>query len=161
MFKGREVSAFHNKAMPGPDWVQGILQRQNKIISPQMTEYINSPQTQLSAAEQVQIGSKLPAYTVSTNLTSHSVLWYFRLIKYFDLLEKTLENVPPENILNFDETAINNSTIKKKFLDRRHVQYLTQIEHFFKSNTINHMCGSAVGVLLPPFILYKSELMHK
>lgn len=85
----------------------------------------------------------------------------YKLVAYSDRLEETLENVPRSNIFNYDETATVDTTGKKKMLYRRGVKYPTRIENFSKLSTTMLVCGSANGVLLPPYILYKNEHIYK
>lgn len=46
---------------------------------------------------------------------------------------------------------------KKKCLIKRGVKYPERISNHSKVSTTDMMCGSASGVLLPPYIMYKSE----
>ncbi|KAK9701626.1 CENP-B N-terminal DNA-binding domain [Popillia japonica] len=78
--------------------------------------------------------------------------------EYFINLGKTLENVPPSHIFNYDETNCTDVPGKKKNY-RRGIKYSEQICNYTKSATTVMMCISASGVLLPPYIVYRAERM--
>nr|CAH7712405.1 unnamed protein product [Callosobruchus chinensis] len=78
---------------------------------------------------------------------------------YFDHLRTTLQDIPPSNVFNYDETNVQDDPGKKKMLFRRGTKYPERVCNFTKSATTIMMCGSASGMLLPPYIIYKSERM--
>ncbi|KAB0804446.1 hypothetical protein PPYR_01416 [Photinus pyralis] len=78
---------------------------------------------------------------------------------YFNNLENTLKNVPACNVYNYDETNLVDDPGRKKLLYRRGVKYPERVCNYTKSATTIMMCGSASGVLLPPYIIYRSEKM--
>nr|CAH7752202.1 unnamed protein product [Callosobruchus chinensis] len=84
------------------------------------------------------------------------------IIEYFNNLKDTLKDVPACNVFNYDETNVQDDPGKQKMLFRRGTilcLYPEGICNFTKTATSIMMCGSASGVLLPPYIIYKAEKM--
>lgn len=133
--EGVNIPAFRDGVTPGADWASAFLQRNRSTISNRNTRNINQSRASINEA--------------SINL-------------FFDEVEKSLKDTPPENIFNMDETAVvdDSSQAKRKLLYRRGTKYPTKVENFSKTNTTLVMCGSATGVLLPPYIIYKSEYLY-
>nr|CAI5848409.1 unnamed protein product [Callosobruchus analis] len=68
--------------------------------------------------------------------------WIDDIKNYFDNLRTTLQNIPPSNVFNFDETNVQDDPGNKKMLLRRGTKYPERVCNFTKSATIM-MCGSA------------------
>lgn len=79
------------------------------------------------------------------------------LNKYFNNLSTTLEGIPPQNILNYDETNLSDEPGQKKCVFRRGVKYPERIINFSKGNISVMFSGTASGELLPPYVIYKAE----
>lgn len=79
---------------------------------------------------------------------------------YFDNLTPVITNVPPLNIFNYDETNMSDDPGKNKGIYKRGVKYPEKIMNFSKSATTIMVCGSADGVLLPPYVIYKSVHLY-
>ena len=126
---GRSVSKFKQN-IPGIDWVNSLLKRHRGVAGKRLASNIKK-----SRAE------------VSTDLIK----------KYFDNLEQTLENVPAENIFNYDESNVSDDPGKKLCIYRRGTKYPEKVCNRSKSATSIMVCGSASGTLLPPYVIYKSE----
>lgn len=116
--------------MPGVDWLKLFLQRHNDEIGERMANNV-----------------KMARAAVSREVLS----------KYFDNLKLSLENVPPENIYNYDETNLSDDSGRKKVVAKRGQKYGDRIINHTKSSTSIMFCGSAAGELLPPYVVYKSE----
>lgn len=71
----------------------------------------------------------------------------------------TLEGVPAINVLNYNETNLQYDPGKKRMLFRRGTKYLERVCNFTKTAITVTMYGSASGVLLPPYVIYKAEKM--
>lgn len=129
--QGRAVDKFNNN-MPGRDWAYSLLRRYKNEVSHKLAANIKRSRADVS--RQV-------------------------IEDYFQNLTTTLEGVPPSHIFNYDETNLQDDPGQKKMLFRRGTKYPERICNFTKSATSIMMCGSASGVLLPPYIIYKSEKM--
>ena len=78
---------------------------------------------------------------------------------YLKNLGSTIDERPPSNIFNLNETNLSDDSGISRFIFRRGVKYPERIVNFSKSVTSIMMCGSADGTLLPPYIVYKRECM--
>lgn len=128
--KQGKVTPYIKDNKPGIDWVDGLLNRNKTEV-----------------CKRVAANIKWARATVIIE----------SLQKYFDNLKLTIENVPPQNIFNYDETNFADDPGKKFKLYRMGVKYPEQICNFTKSATTVMMCESASGVLLPPYIVYRSS----
>lgn len=130
--QGRTVSKFSNNNLPGVDWIYSLLNRHKDSVS-----------------QRVAANIKKVRADVSRDI----------LIEYFNNLAVTLDDVPASNIYNYDETNLMDDPGKNKLLYHRGVKYPERVCNFTKSSTSIMMCGSAAGVLLPPYIIYRAEKM--
>ena len=73
--------------------------------------------------------------------------------KYFENLTKTIKDVPPSNILNFDETNLTDDPGRKKVIMKRGTKYPERIMNSIKSATSIMYAGCADGHILPPYSL--------
>lgn len=126
--QGRAVSQFRNNR-PGVEWAYSMLRRHK-------TEY----------SQRVATNIKKARAAVSPE----------SLHEYFNNLKEVIENVPPANIFNYDESNMTDDPGKKIGIYKRGVKYPEKAMNFSKSATTVMVCGSADGVLLPPYIIYKS-----
>ena len=76
---------------------------------------------------------------------------------YFDELEKTLDGIPPQNIINYDETNLTDNPGRKRMIFKRGIKYPERIMNGTKSSTSIMLAGSAAGEVLPLYVVYKSE----
>ncbi len=76
--------------------------------------------------------------------------------QYFDFLGETLKDIPPENIFNIDETNLTDDTGKKRVIAQKGQKYVCNIQNTTKTSISLMFGGSASGVLLPPYVVYKS-----
>ena len=76
---------------------------------------------------------------------------------YFTNLETSLKDVPPSNIVNYDETNSTDDPCRKLCIFRRGSKYPERAMHHSKSSTSLMFAGSASGVLLPVYVVYKAE----
>lgn len=129
--QGRNVAMFQNN-LPGNDWVYSLLQRHNDAVVKKVAA--NIKRSRASVSKQT-------------------------ITEYFNNLRQTLQDIPASNIFNYDETNVQDDPGNKKLLFRRGTKYPERVCNFTKSATSIMMCGSASGVLLPPYIIYKSEKM--
>jgi hypothetical protein len=130
--RGMKVDKFKDN-LPGEDWVRSFLKRQCGIITERLCRNISSKRSQLSST------------TVRT---------------YFDNLQVTLDGVPPNNIINFDETSLVDDPKQKKCVFRRGCKYPERVMNSTKSAISVMFSCSAAGVSLPPYVVYKAEHLH-
>lgn len=129
--QGRNIRIF-NENMPGKDWVYSLIQRHKTEVTQRLAANIKRTRADVSRDT---------------------------IIEYFRNLRVTLSDIPPNNIFNYDETNLQDDPGRKIMLFKRGTKYPTRICNFTKSATSVMMCGSASGVLLPPYIIYRAEKM--
>lgn len=130
--QGKTIERFTNN-LPGVEWAISVLKRHKNGY-----------------------GQRL-----STNIKrSRATVGRGSLNIYFDNLQSEVENVPPSNIFNYDETNMADDPGKKRCVYRRGVKYPEKVMNFSKSSTTVMICGSADGALLPPYIIYKSTHLY-
>lgn len=114
---GKKVKKFKNNT-PGRDWAYSFLHRHKKEISERFCQ--NIKRSRAAVSKEV-------------------------LTEYFELLEKELKDVPPENIVNYDETNLRDDLGKKKVIVRP-----------------TSIMFSAAGdcTILPPYVVYKSVHLY-
>ena len=67
-----------------------------------------------------------------------------------------LENVPPSNILNYDETNLSNDPGVSKYIFKHGIRYPERIINYSKGS-VSIMFASAVDdLLLLPYVVYKA-----
>lgn len=76
---------------------------------------------------------------------------------FFEKVCVVLENVPPENIINYDETNLQNNPGVEASLYKKGVKYAEHVIEHGKDCFTVMFAGSAAGELLPPYIVYKSK----
>lgn len=129
--EGRNVVKFRNN-MPGRDWVYSLLQRHRNNLTQRLASNIKRARAAVSKET---------------------------ITEYFTNLETTIANIPPANLFNYDETNMSDDPGKKRLLYKRGKKYPENVINHSKSAVSVMFCGSASGVLLPPYIIYKSEHM--
>ena len=101
-----------------------------------------------------------PDLTVRTaNLIkrSRAALSHDDVHAFFDNFERSAAGIPPENIYNCDETNLQDNPGAKRAIFSRGVKYAEKVSDHSKSAISVMFCGSASGVLLPPYVVYKSN----
>lgn len=79
--------------------------------------------------------------------------------QYFDNLEESLKDVPASNIFNYDETNVTDDPGSRKRIFKQGVKYPERIMPHSKTLISLMFCGSANGVLLPIYTVYRAENM--
>lgn len=128
---GRQESRFRNN-MPGKDFINLFLKRH--------------PELSVRFSENI----KRCRAAVGANLIN----------SYFDQLANSLEGVSAESIVNYDETNFCDDPGKQKVIIRRGSKHPKYVIDSSKSSTSLMMSGSASGVLLPPYIVYRAENLY-
>jgi len=80
--------------------------------------------------------------------------------KYFDNLTISLENVPPNNIINYDETNLSDDPGRKKIICKRGIKYPERVMNQTKSSTSVMFAAAADGTLIPPYVIYKAAHLY-
>lgn len=125
---GRAVPQFKNN-LPGIDWVRAFRKRNPKLT---VRECSNIKTVRAAVDEDV-------------------------IKKYFNNITDSIKNVPPENLWNYDETNLRDDPGTNKVICKRGVKYLERVMNSTKTCTSIMMCGNAVGEMLSPYVVYKSE----
>lgn len=129
--KGATIKTFKNN-LPGIEWFYAFLKR-NNILTERMAQNIKR---------------------CRANVTRETVL------NYFENLRNTLEDVPPSNIVNYDETNLTDDPGRIKVLCRRGSKRVERIMDSSKVSTSVMFAISGSGVLLPPYVVYKSVHLY-
>lgn len=128
MRQGKNAKKFRN-SRPGDSWYYGFVARHNDL-SIRLSENIKRSR----AAVSIEI-----------------------LNEYFDNLSTSLKDVPPENILNYDESGFVDDPGRNKVLVRKKSKHAERVMDFSKSNNSVMFCVSGSGETLPPYIVYKAD----
>lgn len=127
---GRQIKMFKDN-YPGREWVKCFLQRH--------------PRLSQRFAENV----KRSRAAVDANI----------LRCFINNLGQELEDVPVENIWNFDETNLTDDPGKKKVIVKKGCKYPETIRNASKTSISVMFCGSASGELLPPCVVHRASHM--
>lgn len=130
--KGVNVRKFKNN-LPGLDWANSFLLRHKAALTQRLCENIKRARAAVSHE------------TVNS---------------YFDNLQNLLKDVQPNSMVNYDETCFVDDPGRKKVIVRRKTRHPERIIDSAKSSTSVMFAGSGGGILLPPFIVYKSEHIY-
>lgn len=128
--QGRKVRKFKNN-MPGCEWIRSFLKRHPRLT--------------------LRFASNISQKRASTDENT--------IKSYVANLSKVLKDIPPSNIWNFDETNLTDDPGKKRVLIKKGSKYPERICNTTKTSTSLMFCGNAVGELLPPYIVYKSDCL--
>lgn len=128
---GRTCSFFKNNA-PGYEWVKSFLKRHDTLLSNRLCQNINRQRAAVSEE------------------TAN---------KYFDNLEVSLAGVPPENIINYDETNLSDDPKAKLMVFRKGIKHPERVMNSSKSSVSLMFACAANGTFLPPYVVYKAERM--
>lgn len=129
---GRNERRFQNN-YPGNDWANSFIKRNKVILTSRLANNLSRSKAEVTKEQ---------------------------LIKYFNNLETTTKDIPACNVFNYDESNLSDDPGRKKLIFRRGVKYPDRVLNHTKSSTTIMMCGSASGVLLPVYVVYKSENLY-
>jgi hypothetical protein len=79
---------------------------------------------------------------------------------FFEQFMKSAEGVQPGDMYNCDESNLSNNPGAVKAIFRRGVKYAEQVRDSSKTCITVMFCGSAAGVMLPPYVVYKSGNLY-
>ncbi|XP_012553005.2 uncharacterized protein LOC105842971 [Bombyx mori] len=119
--------------MPGPDYATRFLKRHKDSISLRLCQNIKKSRARVSPDT---------------------------IEEYFGELEETLKEIDPNNIVNYDETNLSDDPGRKKVIVKRGTKYPERVLNQSKSSISIMMAGTAAGVLLPPYVIYKASNVY-
>lgn len=129
--KGVTISCFHENR-PGNDWIENFMGR-HKDLSLRNCENIKR---------------------VKAEVTEDTI------ISYFEHLNETVHGIPPENIVNMDETNLTDDPGKKLVFIRRGEKHARRVIDFSKTSTSVMFAVAGNGTCLPPYVVYKSTNLY-
>ncbi|XP_052738248.1 uncharacterized protein LOC128198204 [Bicyclus anynana] len=118
---------FHGK-MPGERWARNFLRRHK--MTQRITQNIKKSRASKSVAE---------------------------LNEYFKHLEVEIANVPPSNLLNYDETNLSDDPGCNKAIFKKGIKHPERVVNSSKSSVSIMFAGTADGKCLAPYVVYKAE----
>ncbi len=125
---GKVIKRFKNNT-PGKDFAYSFLDRHKKELSVKMCQNIKRSRAAVSPET---------------------------LNEYFQRLEVELNNIPPENIVNYDETNLRDDPGKKKVIVKRGCKYPERVMNNSKSSTSLMFSAAGDGTMLPCYVVYKA-----
>ena len=119
--------------LPGPDWGWSFLKRHKSELSHRISQNIKVTRAKVTPAI---------------------------IQDYFKNLEKTLKDVHPDNIINYDETNLSDDPGRKKIIVRRGTKYPERVMNATKSCISLMFACTASGKMLPSYVVYKANHMY-
>lgn len=129
---GTVVKRFTNN-LPGRDWAVSFMTRHKEKLSQRTCQNIKRSRASVS----------------QTTVNS-----------YFDELEKSVNGISSDAIINYDETALSDDPGRRKLIFKRGCKYPERIMNQTKSNMSVMFSATASGKLLPPYVIYKSTHLY-
>ena len=126
---GKQVPQFRDNR-PGETWQQNFLLRHKDQLSKRLSQSIKESRAAVSPEV---------------------------INKYFDHLTKSLEDVLPEAIVNYDETNFTDDPGRVKVVVRRSSKRAEKVMDTSKTATSVMFSCSASGFMLPVYIVYKAD----
>lgn len=83
-----------------------------------------------------------------------------QIVRFFDQLKMSMEGISAANIINYDETNITDDPGSVKVISRRSSKHTDRVIDASKTNTSVMFSGTASGVNLPPYVVYKSTHLN-
>lgn len=130
--KGTNIKKFKDN-MPGVEYAMCFLRRHKDTLSQRLCQNIKRSRTQVSRED---------------------------INEYFNNLEQSLINIPPCNILNYDETNLCDDPGRIKVISKRGCKYPERVMNHSKSCTSVMFSCTGDGELLPPYTVYKALHMY-
>lgn len=128
---GKREKRFKNNC-PGKEWIISFLKR-HKELTVKMCENIKRARA---------------------GVTRETIK------EYFDELEATLDGVPPENIINYDETNYCDDPGNAKVVVKRGVKHARRVLDSSKSSTSVMVAATASGHVFPPYTVYRAKYLY-
>ncbi|KAG6454154.1 hypothetical protein O3G_MSEX008529 [Manduca sexta] len=131
--RNEEREKRFNDNMPGSDFSKSFLKRHNDKISQRVSQNIKRNRT-----------------AVSPEIIN----------AYFEQLKISLNDIPITNVVNYDETNLADDPGRKKIITKRGTKYPERVMNHSKAAVSIMIACTAVGELLPPYVVYKSENVY-
>ncbi|KAK3725590.1 hypothetical protein RRG08_043008 [Elysia crispata] len=128
---GEDVSKFTDN-LPGEVWASGFLKRHKDKIKNRLCQNISRK------------GAKV---------TNETITEYFSELK-----KKTLDGIPPQNIINYDETYLTDAPGRKRMILKQGVKYPERILNNTKTFTSLMLAGKTDGTILPVYVVYRVRI---
>mgnify|MGYP003623630680 FL=1 len=77
--------------------------------------------------------------------------------EFFENLRESLEGIPPENVINYDETNFSDDPGRKHVVVKRGIKHAERVMNSSKASISVMICASGYGKLPPIYVLYKAE----
>jgi|UniRef100_A0A2S2QDD5 hypothetical protein len=130
--KGTNIKKFKYN-MPGIDFAMCFLRRRRDMLLQRLCQNIKHSHTQVSKED---------------------------INEYFNNLEHSLTNIPPCNILNYNETNLSDDPGRIKVISKCSRKYLKRVINHSKSCTSEMFSCTGNGELLLLYIVYKALHMY-
>jgi len=130
--KAQRVCPYFKDNMPGDEWVTSFLHRHKDLLSHRACQNISRKRAAVSCED---------------------------VNRFFDNLTNTLAGVPPQNIVNYDETNLTDDPKAKNMIFRKGTKHAERIMNTSKTSVSIMFACSANGRFLPPYTVYKAERM--
>jgi len=127
----RETEKRFKNNCPGKEWIISFLKRHQELTT-KICENIKRARA---------------------GVTRHTIKEYIEL-------EKTLEGVPPENIINYDKTNLCDDPGVQKVVVNRGAKHARRVLDSSKSSTSVLMSVTASGHVFPPYTVYKVRYLY-
>ena len=130
--KSNKKIKYFKDNIPGHEWTSSFLKRHKNMLGIRQCQNIKNVRCELAMED---------------------------IIKYFEKLSETVKNVPPSHILNYDETNLSDDPGCEELIFRRGTKHPERIINYSKGATSIMFAGTAEGVLLEPYVVYKAKNM--
>ncbi|KAE9525572.1 hypothetical protein AGLY_014099 [Aphis glycines] len=127
---GKKVKKFKNN-IPGPDWSKMFLKKHPELS---LRFVANIKKSRAGISEDV-------------------------IKDYINNLSVVVQNIPPQNIWNYDKTNLTDDPGTKKCMVKRGTKYPNKICNSYKTSISLMISGSAAGEILPPYVEWFISLM--
>ncbi|XP_060854929.1 uncharacterized protein LOC132932560 [Metopolophium dirhodum] len=125
---GKNLKPFKNN-LPGEVWYKNFIQRHSKALK-------------------IRLGENIKRSRAAVSRTV--------INEYYNNLEISLSGIPPQNIINYDETNFVDDPGRIKVLVRKTSKHADNIMDSTKSATSVMFSVDAAGSMLPLYVVYKS-----
>lgn len=81
------------------------------------------------------------------------------ITEFMENISLETEDIPPENIYNYDEVLLGDDAAKPCVIGRRETKYLERPSKLMEPAFSVMFCGNAAGEALPPYIIFQSKYL--
>nr|XP_034836309.1 uncharacterized protein LOC117992707 [Maniola hyperantus] len=123
---------FDNK-LPGRKWVYSFLKRHKTELTIRSTQNIKRSRAEKNTEE---------------------------ISEYFENLRISLDGVPKENLVNYDETNFTDNPGAQRCVFRKGVKYPERVLNHSKGAISVMFAITAAGTTLPPYVVYRAQNLY-